>query len=141
MVPVIDKLKICYTLSESSRLHDLRENPIEAYEAAGHFGCKSRELVKNYALALGFEYLSADSKKSAIEAGKRFFTNKMTDKPMLLEVFTNCVDENEAINIIRSTRVDKKIQGTKNIKNQAKNALNKMGLEEKAKKLYNQIKK
>ena len=130
-----------FQLDTHSGKRNLKEDVGLYVSAAGHFGCKSRELVKNYALALGFEYLSADSKKSAIEAGKRFFTNKMTDKPMLLEVFTNCVDENEAINIIRSTRVDKKIQGTKNIKNQAKNALNKMGLEEKAKKLYNQIKK
>ena len=28
----IDKLKICYTLSEQSYLHDLMENPIEEFE-------------------------------------------------------------------------------------------------------------
>ena len=32
MIPVIDKLKICYTLSNTSRLHELRENPLETYE-------------------------------------------------------------------------------------------------------------
>lgn len=32
MVPVIDKLKICYTLSDISRLHELRENLLERFE-------------------------------------------------------------------------------------------------------------
>ena len=32
MIPVIDKLKICYTLSNTSRLHELRETPLETYE-------------------------------------------------------------------------------------------------------------
>ena len=31
MVPVIDKLKICYTLSDTSRLHELRENILERF--------------------------------------------------------------------------------------------------------------
>ena len=33
MLPVIDKLKICYTLSDTSRLHELRETLSETYEA------------------------------------------------------------------------------------------------------------
>ena len=32
MVPVIDKLKICYTLSDTSGLHELRENLLERFE-------------------------------------------------------------------------------------------------------------
>ena len=32
MLPVIDKLKICYTLSDTSRLHNLRETPLDTYE-------------------------------------------------------------------------------------------------------------
>ncbi|WP_308769379.1 hypothetical protein [uncultured Bacteroides sp.] len=32
MVPVIDKLKICYTLSDTSKLHELRENLLERFE-------------------------------------------------------------------------------------------------------------
>ena len=35
MLPVIDKLKICYTLSNTSRLHELRENPLETFEVPG----------------------------------------------------------------------------------------------------------
>ena len=35
MQPVIDKLKICYTLSNTSRLHELRENPLETFEVPG----------------------------------------------------------------------------------------------------------
>ena len=32
MTPVIDKLKICYTLSDTSRLHELREDPLDVLE-------------------------------------------------------------------------------------------------------------
>ena len=35
MIPVIDKLKICYTLSDTSRLHELRDNPLETFEVQG----------------------------------------------------------------------------------------------------------
>ena len=35
MIPVIDKLKICYTLSDTSRLHELKENPLDTYEVQG----------------------------------------------------------------------------------------------------------
>ena len=32
MIPVIDKLKICYTLSDTSRLHELRDNPFYQHD-------------------------------------------------------------------------------------------------------------
>lgn len=74
--------------------------------AAGHFGAKSPSLVKNYSESLGFQYLSATNKEEFI-AALDFFTNpNITDKPMLLEVFTTHEDENEALRLMTSINVD-----------------------------------
>ena len=65
--------------------------------AAGHYGNKSRQLVKNYATDLGYEYLSASNKDEFNSIIDQFLTPEMTDKPMLLEVFTETDDESEAL--------------------------------------------
>ncbi len=65
--------------------------------AAGHFGNKSRELIRHYAEDLGFEYLCASGKEEFLENAKRFTTPELTEKPMLFEVFTESKDENDAI--------------------------------------------
>ncbi|QHG91864.1 2-succinyl-5-enolpyruvyl-6-hydroxy-3-cyclohexene-1-carboxylate synthase [Sulfurimonas sp. CVO] len=75
----------------------------DAYHAAGgHFGNKSKTLVKGYAQSLGFEYMSASSKKEYEEVYERFFTKEMSDKPMLLEVFTNDDEESDALETVTS---------------------------------------
>ncbi len=68
--------------------------------AAGHFGNKSKTLVKGYAESLGFEYLTASSKEEFNAVYERFITPEMTDKPMLFEVFTNDYEEREAFDIM-----------------------------------------
>ena len=65
--------------------------------AAGHFGEKSPELTKGYSQALGFEYLSANNKEEFDIAIKRFLTPQITDKPMLLEVFTDSESERNSL--------------------------------------------
>ncbi len=65
--------------------------------AAGHYGNKSRQLVKNYATDLGYEYLVASNKKEFNSVIDRFLTPEITDKPMLLEVFTETDDESNAL--------------------------------------------
>lgn len=70
--------------------------------AAGHFGNKSMCLVKHYAEDLGFEYLSASSKEEFKNVCNRFLTSKITDKPMILEVFTNESDESMALKMMFS---------------------------------------
>lgn len=70
--------------------------------AQGHNGNKSNELVKHYAQDLGFEYLSACNKKEFKEVSKRFLTPELTDRPMLLEVFTDDKDESMALEFIRN---------------------------------------
>lgn len=65
--------------------------------AAGHYGNKSRCLVKDYATNLGYEYLSASNKEEFNAVVDRFLTPEQTEKPMLLEVFTETEDESQAL--------------------------------------------
>ena len=52
--------------------------------AAGHFGNKSRTLVKGYAERLGFEYITASSKAEFDSVYEIFITPEITDKPICL---------------------------------------------------------
>ena len=65
--------------------------------AAGHYGNKSHELIKHYVEDLGFEYLSASTKEEFMEVMKRFTTSTLTERSMILEVFTDSNKENEGI--------------------------------------------
>lgn len=76
--------------------------------AGGHYACQSKTLVKNYAEALGFKYLSASDKPELIEASKIFFTEQVSDKPMLLEVFTESKKESDALFSTRNAITDNK---------------------------------
>lgn len=77
--------------------HDFGESAEPYIAAAGHYGNKSQELVKHYAVDLGFEYLTASDKESYAKASSRFFTSEIVDRPMLFEVFTDSDDESQAI--------------------------------------------
>ena len=93
---------------------------IEANEyiaGAGHFGNKSKTLVKNYCESLGFEYLAASNKKEFIQVYKRFITEEMLDKPIVFEVFTNYEYESKALEIITSLDSDAKSDIKKTVKN------------------------
>lgn len=74
--------------------------------AAGHFGNRSTELVKNYAQNLGFEYMSASNKEEFAKTYKRFIHPSITERPMLFEVFTNNEEESKALEIIMGVEVD-----------------------------------
>ena len=65
--------------------------------AAGHYGNKSHRLVKDYATDLGYEYLSASNKEEFNATIDRFLIPEATEKPMLLEVFTETEDESNAL--------------------------------------------
>ena len=93
--------------------------------AAEHFGNKSKTLVKNYAENLGFEYLSASNKDDFKIVIERFLNDDVTDKSMLLEVFTNSDDESDALKLMNTIiknkktmikRTTKKLLGEKGIK-------------------------
>lgn len=74
--------------------------------AAGHYGQKSDVLLKHYAEDLGFEYMMATDKEEFLKASERFFTPELTDRPMLLEIFTDSENESKALEIIQHLEVD-----------------------------------
>lgn len=78
----------------------------DEYIAAGrHNGCQSSELVKGAAHALGFEYCCAKTKEDFMSVRDCFWSSEMHDKPMILEVFTNDIDESEALRSICTIEV------------------------------------
>ena len=65
--------------------------------AAGHYGVQSKNLVKNYTQDLGYEYLSASTKEEFLSVYNRFVTPEITQKPMVLEIFTDSEDESNTL--------------------------------------------
>lgn len=97
--------------------------------AAGHYGNMSRKLVKDYATDLGYEYLVAGNKHEFNAVIDRFLTPEITDKPILLEVFTQTEDESKALELILNIISDPKLAFKNTIKQTAKNILGKKGYE------------
>lgn len=97
--------------------------------AAGHYGNMSRKLVKDYATDLGYEYLTANNKNEFNELVNKFLTPEITDKPMLLEVFTQTEDESDALEQILNVIPNQKLAIKNTIKQTAKNILGKKGYE------------
>lgn len=75
--------------------------------AAGHFGNKSKDLVKHYSEDLGFEYISASNKEEFYANIDKFIQN-VADKPILFEVFTDYLDESDALKIMYNLKSDTK---------------------------------
>ncbi len=96
--------------------------------AAGHYGNKSRVLIKHYAEDLGYEYLSASTKEEFLEISPRFLTPELTDKPMIFEIFTDSEDESNALKMIRESVVDPSLVRTKSIKEVARRLLGDTGI-------------
>lgn len=84
--------------------------------AGGHFGNKSKDLVKNYVQDLGFEYLSASNKEEFMKVIEIFFTDSVKEKPIVFEVFTDSKDESEALQYINNLKTNT----TGNLKNVAR---------------------
>lgn len=90
----------------------------DAYMAArGHYGNRSHELLKHYAQDLGFEYMAASGKDELLARLDRFTTAERTDRPMLLEVFTDSADESDALQIIQTLHTDTKNAAKQAVKN------------------------
>ncbi len=70
--------------------------------AAGHYGHQSRDLVRHYVSDLGFEYFCASNEGEYSEHAPRFFIPEVTHAPMLFEVFTDSIDESDAIKLMRN---------------------------------------
>lgn len=77
-----------------SNLGSIFSNEADSFmAAAGHFGNKSPNLVKNYAENLGFKYISAATKEEFIEKSPLFIDPEIGEKPILFEVFVEMEDE------------------------------------------------
>ena len=70
--------------------------------AGGHYGNKSPQLVKHYAEDLGFEYLTAHNKEEFLSVCKDFLAPEISDHPILLEVFTDELNESNALKMMNS---------------------------------------
>jgi 2-succinyl-5-enolpyruvyl-6-hydroxy-3-cyclohexene-1-carboxylate synthase len=68
--------------------------------ARGHFGHKSPILVKSYAEALGFKYITASNKEEFKNVVSEFLDPKIGERPVIFEVFTNTEDESEALKLV-----------------------------------------
>jgi len=84
--------------------------------AAGHFGKKSPDLVRNYAQNLGFEYLTASDVNEFEMAMERFVTPELTEKPMLFEIFTESKNDSNAFQMMANVDLDVKGQAKAVIK-------------------------
>ena len=97
--------------------------------AAGHYGNKSSRLVRDYATDLGYEYLMASNKEEFIKVIDRFLTPEITDKPILLEVFTETKDESDALEMTCNVISDPKYKVMSSIKNTVKGLFGDEGVE------------
>ena len=109
----------CYTF---------RDEADKYMAAAGHFGAKSSVLVKHYTEDLGFQYLSASNKEEFIEALDTFTNPEITDKPMMLEVFTSHENENEALKLMTSIVCDKSVEVRGKIANMIRSVAGEKGV-------------
>lgn len=96
----------------------------EYISAAGHFGNKSRNLVKNFVIDLGFEYMSASNKAEFDRIYERFINPIMQERSIIFEVFTDSDDESKALelimnieesSIVKAQQIAKRVLGKKNI--------------------------
>lgn len=84
--------------------------------AAGHYGNKNTELVKNYAENLGFKYITASNKEEFDKVYKDFFDVSVMDKPMLFEVFTDKADESKALETFMKLIAPKNMKAANKLK-------------------------
>ncbi len=77
----------------------------EFLAAAGHYGNKSPELVRNYACNLGYKYLSATNKEEFLNVLEEFTNPKIGEKPVIFEVFTDRKNESDALETILKLRM------------------------------------
>jgi 2-succinyl-5-enolpyruvyl-6-hydroxy-3-cyclohexene-1-carboxylate synthase len=91
--------------------------------AAGHFGNKSPKLVQHYAEDLGYEYLTASNKEEYLVVLERFVTPDITDRPMILEVFTDSTEESDMLKKINYTISSPKKAVKREVTNFVKNVI------------------
>ena len=84
--------------------------------AAGHYGNKSSELIKNFVTDLGFIYISANSKEEYLQNLEMFVSPQKYDKPVFFEVFTNSADESDAVEYVHNLEEESQSKVKKAVK-------------------------
>jgi 2-succinyl-5-enolpyruvyl-6-hydroxy-3-cyclohexene-1-carboxylate synthase len=74
--------------------------------AAGHFGCKSSQLVRHFSEDLGYAYISASNKQEFELVFEQFINPHSNGKSIVFEVFTDSVEESNALEAIRNLKGD-----------------------------------
>lgn len=69
--------------------------------AAGHFGCQSKTLIKEYVANLGFDYITASSKEEFLSVYETFINPIVTSKSVVFEVFIDYKDDVDAVDAYR----------------------------------------
>lgn len=77
------------------------------FAAGGHYGNKSRVLVKHFAKDLGFEYLSASNKDEFEEVLGKFVQPEVS-KSIIFEIFTDNYSESKSLKMIRNLQTNLK---------------------------------
>lgn len=114
----------------------LRDNPCSQFgekaelymAAAGHFGRQSQNLLCHYAEDIGFEYLHASSKEEYKNIKEYFLSPDMTDKPLLLEIFTKLEDETDVYEKICTAAKDSNVIFRKNISQVLRSVIGQKGV-------------
>lgn len=98
--------------------------------AGGHFSNKSKDLIKDYSLSLGYKYIRAENKKEVLDNLTVFTSEVKYEQPIIFEIFTTPDDESAAIKMMNNLVVNKK----EKIKNKLKKVVS-SNLKEKVKKI------
>lgn len=102
--------------------------------AAGHFGNQSSQILKHLAEDWGYEYMAANNKEEFNAVIGRFLCPEITDRPMVLEVFTDTASETTALKMMEELVTDGGIL----LKNKTKEAVSSI-VGEKGKKFIKSI--
>lgn len=97
--------------------------------AAGHYGAKSPLLIRHYAEDLGYKYLFAATKEEFKQNMEHFLDQKIGDKPIIFEVFTDTEGESGAIKIMRTFLNNPKTVIKNKVMDTIRGALGKKGIE------------
>ena len=87
--------------------------------AAGHYGNKSASLVKHFAEDLGYNYITASTKKEFLNHIETFLTADINCS-IIFEVFTDMNDERDALDQLLMTKSDASIELQQKIYNAVK---------------------
>lgn len=97
---LVNNGKGCEFKHHMSPGHIFKDDTDLFISAAGHFGNQSRTLVRDYAQNLGLDYISASNKEEFLANVDKFLDPQIS-KSCVFELFTQDVDECEALKLIR----------------------------------------